>query len=517
VGPSDDSIPRLRRDLGTLWRAASRRSIDARVLGANATVTPETLANALVPVRPAADEDPRYVAAMLKAHEALAGSLFPATPESIRLCEAYLGAAPASAQPDALQARRQAMRMRRRFTALIALALLALCLSVGLTFEAVVGSSAFTAAREAVDTLAQLRASLNTSRGANQADQSRLTGEVNDAEQRAASATRDLARWNDTISQFLLLPATAPTATPELVLARATALLALLTHFGIPLLEGFLGVFCNFARWFSERLTAMALSPGDTVPIVVRFLVGISATLLASLIFVAIDPSPSGRWIMYPAAAFLLGYFTPYLFGWLDAFIGTRPARILVAQLERKAVQAIDEKLSQPTLTNFTGRVGVDLKDEAGQSLLRGETEAVPFLLAGKRYTLEVQIGREVAGLPRTEALLVTGGQDEVEAVFDVELATQLEASPRTASTVPIATAPTGKAASAWTHAFSLTVPADWQGGTEDRETIWVTVRQHGYACATVDIPTRVIPPAPRPFAIGASSGESTPSPGAAF
>jgi hypothetical protein len=151
----------------------------------------------------------------------------------------------------------------------------------------------------------------------------------------------------------------------------------------------------------------------------------------------------------------------------------TRATRGIV---EGSVEQAIDKKIGVPKLTNFTGRVGVDLRDKSGRSLLIASDG--PVHLEPGSYTLEVRVGKEVADLPRQENIRVVG-EGAPPAVFDAEVTTWV-------ALTPIGEKPAVADTQVWR--FQLTVPAEWKDMSR-RDSLWITIRQNGIACHMLEIP----------------------------
>jgi hypothetical protein len=304
------SITRLQQDVWAFWHAMILRSAGART-DAIGAASPDVMAECLVMPEEELARRPVAVAVLLQAYRSLAEQVYPATPESIGLCEAYRGGVPEGDTPASRAALAAAVRMRWQFRLLTLGALLALLVLLALSFEVVLGQAQYANLSEAVEVAVRLRSSSYAATGTT-ADQSRVLDELHAAQEKVLLATSALSGWNQLAARSLLLPSALPPIgnDPDLVLAQATALLTLLGMFAGPVLTGFLGTYCNFARWFVERLGGLALAPGDGISVLVRFLLGVATTILVAVLLLWLAPrhGSSQLWVWVPAVTFLVGY-----------------------------------------------------------------------------------------------------------------------------------------------------------------------------------------------------------------
>ncbi len=463
---------RLQQDIWTLWRAVSRQGDDSRARSRARPIefaTSEKLATSLARSPREIAAEPANLAMLLEAHESLSGLLYPATPESIRLSEAYQGRA---GRPDMTEdtgetaAWRQATRLRILFQIFTVFALIVLGLSVLISIQAAIGSSALREATAAFEDLSKVRIANATIVSPTPADEIQRKEAQNNAAFRVSAALSQLTEWmQGRVVETLTgrRPTFPDPDRPDPTLtAAASADLLLMTTIVLPLLAGFLGAYCEFVRWFTRRLLAMAVTPGDYMQIIVRFMLALAATsVLASF----------SRGVQWPdmfaftpvALAFLLGYGVSQVFGMLDNVLSITPTLMLTRGVERATQRAVEktqasqitalkgsveEVIRGPTVVNYQGQVGIDLRDGSRSVLHPQETASARPVRAD--LTPGQTIGRALQDLPVLDSLSVEGGEDAKEVTFDVEVESALLPARRiSASGSPSADKP-------WTHHFEL-------------------------------------------------------------
>ena len=199
------------------------------------------------------------------------------------------------------------------------------------------------------------------------------------------------------------------------------------------------------------------------------------------------------------ALAFLLGYGVSQVFGMLDNVLSITPTLMLTRGVERATQRAVEktqasqitalkgsveEVIRGPTVVNYQGQVGIDLRDGSRSVLHPQETaSARPVradLTPGQTHDLVVSIGRALQDLPVLDSLSVEGGEDAKEVTFDVEVESALLPARRiSASGSPSADKP---------RTLHFELPALERAFNPSVQAVWVNVRQRGVTYQVFEI-----------------------------
>ncbi len=301
---------------------------------------------------------------VLKAHEGLSALVYPATPDSIRLSEAYEGAPPPStSQGRGLwSAWRHAFRLRWIFRVFTVVSLFVLCMAVLISMQAAIGYALLRDAKVAIKEARALRVQNATTLPRSALDESGQTTRQKEADTTALMTSDRLRDWITSPVVYLLTGRRIPEfhveegrmADPTLPTA-AEADLTLMTTILLPILGGFLGAYCEFVRWFTRRQLAMMMTSGDGMQIAVRFMLALVVTVIVAMISQAIPLGQLTSFLPF-IFAFIVGYLASHLFSALDTLI-TAPSSIVLAQRVERATRNVIEQTQATQITAFKGSV----------------------------------------------------------------------------------------------------------------------------------------------------------------
>ena len=493
------------------WRVAAAQNAHAQTSGPmSSLVDSEALATCLGWTVDEILDDPGRLATLLDLHEKLSALVYPATPDSIRLSEAYEGAPrPRGVEPSDWSVGRLVFRLRIVFFMFTTFALIALALAVFISVQAATGTAALSDASQAIEDAASVRVHNSTTRPQGAVDAQTQIDTQTSVDAARDAALQRLVSWNS--SRYVeRITGTSASANPETAAGTAASDLALMTTILLPMLGGFLGAYCEFVRWFTRRLLALALTPADHMQIVVRFMLALAATSVLAAFARGFTLPPTLAFMPF-AAAFFLGYMVSQLFGALDRVLGSVPAFALastVAQATRGAIEqtqsrqltaitgsleaVIGRKLGVPEVVAYQGQFGIDLLDAADNSRLTdvatdNDGPIAVTLTASQPYVLLAQIGPALSNLPVIRHLSVAEGKAEADITFEVELESDMLPGHRLAT---IMASP--KPDAVWSHRFTLTAPPPLEGAR--MVAIWLTVRQLGITYCSISLSAVVLP-----------------------